>query len=136
MKVLRGTEYRELEISGSRAELQALGQALQSGEGQIDVPKDPNPEPYDSSLSRIDFRVTSGKITMSTTGETLKIQGAQEFFAVLADHIESFGAEADLDSHIHIDYFPGHDYLTEGSESLVLCFDKATQAAPDESRTA
>lgn len=125
LKVLREDSTGEMELSGTRSELLALGRGLRSGQGEFRIPKDSNPFPYDRSLSRIEFRQASGKVRISSSGdgETLEVQGRLESLALLADNIEGFALEADQDDHLHVDYFPEHDYLAEGSESLVVGID-------------
>ncbi|MFF4315016.1 hypothetical protein [Streptomyces sp. NPDC001507] len=51
------------------------------------------------------------------------LRGGPEFFALLAGNIEGFAAAADQDDHLHVDYFPDHDCLAEGSGSVVVALD-------------
>jgi hypothetical protein len=71
------------------------------------------------------FRRASGKLVISSSegSESLDIQGGPEAFSLLADNIEGFASEADQDDHLHVDYFPEHDYLAEGSGSVVVAMD-------------
>ncbi|MFF3989186.1 hypothetical protein ACFY0B_31950 [Streptomyces sp. NPDC001797] len=125
MKVLRGDSTGELELSGTRSELRSLGHQLRSGQGEILLEKVSDPFPYSRSLSRMTFRRGSGKITISSSGDSgsVDLQGGPESFALLAENIEGFAAEADPDDHLHVDYFPDHDYLAEGSGSVVVAID-------------
>ncbi|MGY4983849.1 Imm32 family immunity protein [Streptomyces sp. 900105755] len=125
MKVLRGDSTGELELSGTRSELRSLGQQLRSGQGEILLETVSDPFPYSRSLSRITFRQGSGKITISSSGdsESVDLRGGPESFSLLAENIEGFAAEADQDDHLHVDYFPDHDYLAEGSGSVVVAID-------------
>ncbi|MFJ6011517.1 hypothetical protein [Streptomyces sp. NPDC092952] len=125
MKVLHSDSTGELELSGTRSELLALGQELRSGRGEILLAKVSNPFPYTGSLLRIKFQQASGKIEISSSGdsESLEIEGGLESFSLLAENIEGFALEADQDDHLHVDYFPGHDYLEEDSGSLVIAID-------------
>ncbi|WP_256642489.1 Imm32 family immunity protein [Streptomyces murinus] len=38
-------------------------------------------------------------------------------------NIKSFASEAEQGDHLHVEHFPAHDYLAEGSESLVVATD-------------
>ncbi|MEW2051769.1 hypothetical protein OHS71_01355 [Streptomyces sp. NBC_00377] len=122
MKVLRGDSTGELELSGTRSELLALGRELRTGRGEFPLEKVSDPFPYSRSLSRMSVRRASGKIMISSSGdsESLDVQGGEEAFALLADNIEGFASEADGDDHLHVDYYPDHDYLAEGSGSVVV----------------
>lgn len=122
LKALREDSSGEIELSGTRSELLRLVRDLRTGQGEIHLSKVENPFPYDSSLSRIEFRKSSGKVKVSSLseGETLELQGGLESLGLLADNIEGFALEAAEDDHLHVDYFPEHDYLAEGSGSLVV----------------
>jgi hypothetical protein len=121
LKVLREDSTREIEISGTRSDLLALGRNLRSGQGAFRMSKVSNPFLYGRSLSRIEFRQSSGKVKpYATKSDDLEVQGGLEALALLADNIESFTLDADQDDHLHVDYFPEHNYLAEGSESLVV----------------
>ncbi|WP_199744669.1 Imm32 family immunity protein [Actinomadura harenae] len=76
-------------------------------------------------MSRIDFRQASGKVGISSSGdgEVMEVQGGLDSLALLADNIEGFALEADQGDHLHVDHFPEHDYLAEGSDPLVVCID-------------
>ncbi|MFE5036809.1 hypothetical protein [Streptomyces sp. NPDC056683] len=125
VKVLRDDSTGELELSGTRSELRALGRQLRSGQGAVLLEKVSDPFPYSRSLSRMTFRQTSGKITISSSGDSgsVDLRGGPESFSLLADNIEGFAAGADQDDHLHVDYFPDHDYLAEGSGSVVVALD-------------
>ncbi|MFG2594561.1 hypothetical protein [Streptomyces sp. NPDC048462] len=125
LKVLRGDSTGEMELSGPRSDLVALARELRSGQGEIRLEMVSNPSPYSRSLLRIKYRQASGKIKISSSGdsESLEIQGGLEPISLLAENIESFALEADQDDHLHVDYFPEHDYLASGSESLVVAID-------------
>jgi hypothetical protein len=132
LKALHSDPTGESELSGTRSELLTLGQKLCSGRGEIVLAKVSNPFPYTRSLSRIEFQQAAGKIrvTSSGDGEVLEVAGGLEFFYLLAANIEGFALEADQGNHFHVDYFPEHDYLADGSGSLVVAIDSdAIQAS-------
>ncbi|WP_405769518.1 hypothetical protein [Streptomyces sp. NBC_01538] len=122
VKVLRSDSTGELELSGTRSELLALGRELRNGHGEILLEQVSDPFPYSRSLSRMTFRRASGKVMISSFGdrESLDVQGGPESLSLLADNIEGFASEADVDDHLHVDYYPDHDYLAEGSGSVVV----------------
>ncbi|SEE82101.1 hypothetical protein SAMN05216533_3833 [Streptomyces sp. Ag109_O5-10] len=132
MKVLRSDSTGELELSGTRSELQFLGRQLRSGQGETLLEEVSDPFPYGRSLSRMTFRPASGKVVISSSGGSgsMDLQGGPESFSLLAENIEGFAAEADQDDHLHVDYFPDHDYLAEGSESLVVAIDGDVAPTP------
>lgn len=132
LKVLHSVSTGELELSGTRSELLTLGRNLRSGRGEILLAKVANPFPYTRSLSRIEFQQASRKIRLSSSGdgETLDVTGRLESFSLLAENIEGFALESDQGDHLHVDYFPEHDYLAGGSGSLVVAIDSdAIQAS-------
>lgn len=126
MKVLRGDSTGELELSGTRSELLALGRELRKGYGEIPLEKVSDPFPCSRSLSWMSVRRASGKILTSSSGdsESLDVRGGPEALSLLADNIEGFASEADVDDHLHVDYYPDHDYLAEGSGSMVVAIAK------------
>ncbi|MFC5185043.1 hypothetical protein ACFPM5_26990 [Actinomadura harenae] len=125
LKVLREDSTGEMELSGTRSELLALAREFRRGRGEVRIPKVSDPAPYGRSLSRIDFRQASGKVGISSSGdgEVMEVQGGLDSLALLADNIEGFALEADQGDHLHVDHFPEHDYLAEGSDPLVVCID-------------
>jgi hypothetical protein len=50
--------------------------------------------------------------------------------ALLAENVEGFASEADRSEHLHVDYFPGHDYLAQESDSLVVAIDADVHRNP------
>ncbi|WP_328917515.1 MULTISPECIES: Imm32 family immunity protein [unclassified Streptomyces] len=132
LKVLRGDSTGELELSGTRFELLALGRKLRSGEGEAILEKVPDPFPYSRSLLRIEIHQASGNIRISSSadGDSLNVEGRLESISLLAENIEGFALEADRCDHLHVDYFPEHDYLAEGSGSLVLAIDSDAIQVP------
>lgn len=124
-KVLRGEPTGELELSGTRSELLALADELRRGHGRIPLAEVSNPFPYSRSLSWMRIHPGSGKILISSSEDSscVDVRGGPEALALLADGIEGFAAQADQDGHLHVDHFPDHDYLAEGSGSVVVAID-------------
>jgi hypothetical protein len=124
MQVLRTDATRELELRGTAAELTELAGLLTSGSGSVALDHVDDPAPYDRSLSSITVVRTSGPvvITCAAGSGELYIRGGSPQLDLLAANVQGFADDWDGDdmSHLHIDYFPGHDYLDESSEPLVL----------------
>ncbi|GAA2156454.1 hypothetical protein GCM10009760_57440 [Kitasatospora kazusensis] len=114
---------RELELSGTRPGLLALGQLLRGQGGGCDLSDNRHPAPYERALSRIAFRETPGRDTASVVveGQILSIQGGREALDLLADNIEGFARESDATHHLHVDY-PTYDFITPESDPMVLAF--------------
>lgn len=124
MQVLRGELTREMELRGTAAELTGLANLLISGSGSVSLDHVDDPSPYGRSLSRINVVRTSGPIAMTCAAgsDELYIRGGSPQLDLLAANVRGYADDRDGDamSHLHIDYFPGHDYLDESSEPLVL----------------
>jgi hypothetical protein len=124
MQVLRGDATREMELRGTAAELADLADLLISGFGSVDLDHVADPSPYSRSLSRINVVRASGPVAMTcaTGSGELDIRGGHAQLDLLAANVQGFadGWDGDATSHVHIDYFPGHDYLDESSEPVVI----------------
>lgn len=79
-----------------------------------------DPRPYDELLRWIIVTVSDGLVVIRKDAETLRIEGAREYIANLGQHIESLLRDTQLPSHTHIEYYPGHFYLREDAEALVV----------------
>lgn len=122
MQVLLAETTGELELSGTRHELLALGEAMRSWNwvGELDAAVDPLP--YSKALHRISSIRTEGKvvITLSADADGLDIQGGAEALEVLVLNIEALATGDDPDSHLHIEYHDDHVFLSEWSSPLVM----------------
>ncbi|WP_037624127.1 Imm32 family immunity protein [Streptomyces aureus] len=123
LQVLYSGETRELELSGTRRELLALGQLLRGKAGSCDLSENRHPFPYERSLSEIAFREDPGRDTASIVaeGQILRIQGGRGALDLLADNIEDFASEADASDHCHVDS-PTYDSIAPESDPLVIAF--------------
>lgn len=73
-------------------------------------------------MAGIEARTTSGpgvRIEVDASRQVLLISGDPGARAILADNLWGI-ATADDGGHLHIDYFPEHPYLVEGSVSMVV----------------
>ncbi|WP_425564566.1 Imm32 family immunity protein [Planotetraspora silvatica] len=110
-----------MELSGTRSELRALSRSLRNEQGGCGFFENRAPFPYSRSLSGLEFRETSEDVVcIAADGPSLKIHGGRMALDLLAENIEGFASEADHSDHLHIEYFPGHDYLSQDSEPLVI----------------
>ncbi|MFE4207442.1 hypothetical protein ACFRSX_27610 [Streptomyces goshikiensis] len=73
-------------------------------------------------MSRIEFEETSGLVVAfaSEDFESMEVRGGRESIDLLAENLKDFAEEADLDSHLHIEYLPDYGYLSEESDPLVI----------------
>ncbi|MFF0387856.1 hypothetical protein ACFYS8_04080 [Kitasatospora sp. NPDC004615] len=123
LQVLYSGKTRELELSGTRQGLLALGQLLRGKAGSCDLSESRDPSPYERSLSGIAFREDPERDTVSivTDGQILRIEGGREALDLLTDNIEGFAAEADASHHWHAE--PSTcDYIAPKSDPLVVAF--------------
>jgi hypothetical protein len=123
LSLLHSDSTGEMKISGTRAQLRELARRLRSdGDGRITLYSVSDPSPYSRSLETIEFCRRSGKVCISLVHDksSLILKGDTESLDVFADNIDEFASEADFGTHLHIEHYPGHYYLEEGSESLVI----------------
>lgn len=112
------------EISGRRDSLVALARALRSATQMtitVAVPSYP-PDPYERWLGSIVVRPRpTFLVEIGVDNGALVAAGGQDALALLADNIAAFAnSHGPLGQHQHIEYFPDHYYLREGSLPLVV----------------
>lgn len=122
MRVLWADTTGELELSGTTLELLRLVEELRLGREGCRLDPSGNPTPYSKALSLIKVRRTSGPVLVSVSSdhEILEIQGGVEEVEMMAATVEEFAAEGDCTSHLHVEYLPGHEFLSHNSEPLVV----------------
>lgn len=87
----------------------------------LSVPVSVSPAPYDAFLTAITILQTDNPVNIHQIESGISIAGAKTFIEKLADNIDFLATNAnELNSHIHIEYFPGLDYLHPQSLSLVI----------------
>ncbi|GAB2725934.1 Imm32 family immunity protein [Kitasatospora kifunensis] len=110
----------EVDLTATATELACLASAVAEGAGFISAASVP---PSDgNALAGIEVRKTLGsgvRIDLDAQRQTLVISGDADARAVLADNLHAM-ATAEDGGHLHIDYFPEHPYLVEGSLPLVV----------------
>ncbi|RJQ70244.1 hypothetical protein D5S17_29495 [Pseudonocardiaceae bacterium YIM PH 21723] len=113
----------ELEISGDRAELGELAGVLSRGYGELQGEAVDDLKPYDRSLGlvRVVVREREGvSLEVLEDEETLLIAGTREGLAILGKNVKGLSVSGGQGEHLHIEYFPGHFYLTEDSLPVVV----------------
>ncbi|MFI0351728.1 hypothetical protein [Actinomadura sp. 9N407] len=112
--------YSEVDLKASAAELNRLADAVAEGEGEVLLSSTPSPR--SDALAGIVVEGTAGPgvlVHLDSERRFLVISGDSAGREVLADNLRGM-ASAEDGGHLHIDYFPGHFYLAEGSVPLVV----------------
>jgi hypothetical protein len=110
--------FGEVSLNGSAEELSRLAGAVADGEGLVRSMA----SPASNDLAGVEVRKTAGPgvlIHLDPERQFLVISGDSAGRAVLAGNLLSM-ASAEDGGHLHVEYFPGHFYLAEGSLSLVV----------------
>ncbi|MGW3631958.1 Imm32 family immunity protein [Streptomyces sp. NPDC005122] len=118
MRLVSDPQYGEVILSASMEELTWLASAVTQGDGLLSSTLSPG----GNTLAGIEVRGTSGPgvlIRRDAERQILVISGDFASRAVLAENLRDM-ATAEDGGHLHIDYFPGHFYLAEGSLPLVV----------------
>lgn len=116
--------FDEVELTGSAAELASLAAAVAAGEGHIDAV--PAATPDGEVLAGVEVRRVPGpgvSISLDSQRQILVIGGDPAAMALFADNLDAMTtamAAEDGGGHRHIDHYPGHPYLVEGSVPLVI----------------
>jgi hypothetical protein len=110
--------FGEVDLTASAEELAGLACAVAEGDGFIK-----SAAPADSdTLAGIEVRKATGpgvRVDVDASRQVLVISGDSSARAILADNLQVM-AVAGEDGHLHIDYFPEHPYLVEGSMPIVV----------------
>ncbi|MFC5197484.1 MULTISPECIES: Imm32 family immunity protein [Streptomyces] len=118
MRLVPDAGYGEVDLSASAEELTRLASAVAQGEGLVGSTFSPG----GNALAGVEVRGTSGPgvlIHRDAERQILVISGDSAGRAVLAESLREM-ATAEGGGHLHIDYFPGHFYLAEGSLPVVV----------------
>ncbi|MEU1410656.1 hypothetical protein [Streptomyces sp. NPDC005731] len=118
MRLVRDPVLGEVDLTASAEELVDLANAVAEGDGFIS-----STSLLDGgTLAGIEAQKTSGpgvRIDLDASRRVLVITGDPAARAVLADNLQAM-ATAEDGGHLHIDYFPEHPYLAEGSVPIVV----------------
>jgi hypothetical protein len=120
VRLVSDSVYGEVDLTATATELACLASAVADGAGFISAafasPHD------DNTLAGIEVGKALGsgvRIELDTQRQTLTISGDAAARAVLAENLHDVATAQD-GGHLHIDYFPEHPYLVEGSVPLVV----------------
>src|SRR5215217_7189566 len=126
------TKDGDLELGGSAQGLLSLAERLiRNRETQFDLALSTSgvdPTPYDGVLSRLSVKIRSEQpLYIGRTGTTLRIEGSQRTLETFASNLESLARQGSEQHpmgtarvHLHLDYYPGHYFLDESSEPIVI----------------
>ena len=118
MRLVCDPVHGEVELTGSAEELNRLAEAVAAGAGWLSSTASPGSH----ALTGVEVKGTFGPrvlIRLDPERQILVISGDSASRAVLADNLRGM-ASAEDGGHLHVDYFPGHFYLAEGSLPLVV----------------
>ncbi|MFF1918200.1 hypothetical protein ACFVYE_43125 [Streptomyces sp. NPDC058239] len=118
MRLVSDPVFGEVDLTASAEELADLAYAVAEGDGFIGSASSLDGD----TLVGIEARKASGagvRIELDALRQVLVISGDPGARAILADNLKSM-ATAEGGSHLHIDYFPEHPYLVEGSVPIVV----------------
>lgn len=118
MRLVCDSLFSEVDLMASAEELSRLAGAVADGEGLFSSTASPG----SNDLAGVEVKKAPGPgvlIHLDPERRILVISGDSAGRAVLAGNLLSI-ASAEDGGHLHIDYFPGHFYLAEGSLSLVV----------------
>ncbi|MFF3579785.1 Imm32 family immunity protein [Streptomyces mirabilis] len=118
MRMVSDPGYTEVDLSASAEELTWLASAVARGEGLLSS----TPSPGGDALVGVEVLKSSGPgvlIRRDAERQILVISGDSAGRAVLAEDLRAMATYED-GGHLHIDHFPGHFYLAEGSLPLVV----------------
>ncbi|MFE1801539.1 hypothetical protein ACFW9L_36000 [Streptomyces sp. NPDC059517] len=117
MRLVSDPGYAEVELSGSAEELTRLADAVARGEGLLSTVSTPG----SNELTGAEVLEAPGHVLIRRDPERqiLVISGDSASRAVLAENLLAM-ATAEDGGHLHIEHFPDHDYLAEGSLALMV----------------
>jgi len=114
-----------IDLEGTAASLRELSERIGAIRGhetfELNIPSVP-PSPYSGYLRSLQIDVCEGNVRISRDDDCIYVAGSAGKLAILASNMASLASQKSSFSseHSHIEYYPGHFYLTEGSEPLVL----------------
>ncbi|MEY9968796.1 hypothetical protein ABIA33_006883 [Streptacidiphilus sp. MAP12-16] len=120
MRLVSDPVCGEVELTATATELACLASAVAEGAGFISAAFVSSLD--GNTLAGIEVRRALGSgvcIDVDTQRQTLVINGDADARAVLAENLHAMATSED-GGHLHIDYFPEHPYLVEGSLPLVV----------------
>ena len=118
-----------VEIEGTADELQDLSATMKQCSNVCDVLLGA-PAEFDERglryLMTIEFTVRPGPLVVSVLDRMLLIAGAREKLDLLSENVDSLldpdneEGSGDSGGHIHVEYYPGHFFLSEDALPLIF----------------
>ncbi|XVQ08847.1 Imm32 family immunity protein [Spirillospora sp. CA-255316] len=120
MKLMFHPPSTMVDVSSDRAGLARLASLVASGGGTLAAEEAASPY-GEIALTRAEVRTTDGLVLLAGDAETrtLTISGAPEHLSALAGILEDMAASTD-GGHVHIEHYPDHPYLGEGSAPMIV----------------
>ncbi|WP_329038862.1 hypothetical protein OHT61_15475 [Streptomyces sp. NBC_00178] len=118
MRLVLDPVFGEVDLTASAEELAALANAVAKGDGFMGSTS----SAATGALAGIEARKSSNsgvRIEVDASRHVLVIRGDPGGRAILANNLRAM-ATAEDGGHLHVDYFPEHPYLLEGSTSIVV----------------
>ncbi|GAA4591730.1 hypothetical protein GCM10023194_51760 [Planotetraspora phitsanulokensis] len=122
MKILFSTSTGEIDLSADRATLRYLADLLTRGSGSMAAEITPDTMAGQTVLTYVRVHTVDGQsvlVAAAPESRSLSIAGARGTLKLFADNILAI-AESNDGGHLHIEFYPDHAYLTEGSAPLVV----------------
>jgi hypothetical protein len=133
----RYTNSDGVELRGHPAALRRLADMLVSTDRPLEitlsVPEGASSEPYDAFLRRIRITRSSGDVAIMRCDTTMVVTGATEKLSILARWISWLAADNetmatnDVSDHLHLEYYPGHEFLDASSRPTVITVSRDIQ---------
>ena len=121
-------KIHELEIGVNKKELLYLSHKIKENGFEIhtNFQKELSAAPYSIFLSGLQVRISDEKwVEFQVTEDSkLLLQGNVQKLSILSDVMLSFAEEWHTGEHLHIEYFPGHFYLSPKSVPVILVYDE------------
>ena len=129
--VARFSSDQGVDIEGRTEEFLRFAQILRGVDRRTDfelvVPADQTADPYAGFFSRLRLEHEEGRVRIYRDGETLRIKGSSSgleelalFAMSLAPPASGHNPLARPGDHIHVEYYDGHEFLSQDSEPVVL----------------
>lgn len=118
MRLVSDPVFGEVDLTASEEELAELADAVAEGDRFIGSTSSEGTD----LLAGIEARKTSSTgvlIELDASRQVLVIGGSPGARAILAANLRAM-ATAEDGGHLHVDYFPEHPYLLEGSVPIVV----------------
>jgi hypothetical protein len=121
MRILFFPPTREIDLSGDQDDLTALAALVASASGTLSSEAGPENPSGQIVLTCVRVQTTETMVLFKGDPDTrsLIITGSPEHLRILAENLTEM-AQADDGGHQHIEHWPDHFYLAEGSHPLVV----------------